>query len=170
MTANIEVNGAPRALEVDPGETLLDALRAAGFKGVKRGCENGTCGSCVVLLDGVPHFSCLLLAAALDGRKVTTIEGLGTPDAPHPIMRAFAEEAGVQCGYCTPGMVLSAKALLDAGPRPTEAEVREAFDGHLCRCTGYVKQVQAVLRAAAELGNTGTGTGSGTGERTGGAR
>jgi aerobic-type carbon monoxide dehydrogenase small subunit (CoxS/CutS family) len=145
---SVTINDQPRLLEVEPGELLLDTLRAAGYHGVKRGCEAGTCGSCVVLVDGVPRFSCLLLSATLAGRKVTTVEALGSPERPHPIMTAFAEEAGVQCGYCTPGMVLTTKALLDENPRPTEEEVKEALDGHLCRCTGYVKQLRAVQRAA----------------------
>lgn len=147
----LTVNGQHRCLKVRPDETLLDALRDAGCMGVKRGCEQGTCGSCVVLLDGLPHYSCLLFAAAQDGREVITIEALasvGVNAEPHPIIRAFAEEAGVQCGYCVPGMVLSAKALLDENPRPSEREVKQAIDGHLCRCTGYIKQIKAILRAA----------------------
>jgi carbon-monoxide dehydrogenase small subunit len=148
MKIELTLNGRSRSLEVDPGETLLDTLRGAGCTGVKRGCEAGTCGSCVVLVDGVPRYSCLIFAASMGGRNVTTIEALGTPTEPHPIMRAFAEEAGVQCGYCVPGMVLTTKALLDENPQPTEGEVKEALDGHLCRCTGYVKQIKAVLRAA----------------------
>jgi carbon-monoxide dehydrogenase small subunit len=148
MRIAITVNGQPRELEVGAGETLLDALRCAGYTGVKRGCEAGTCGSCVVLLDGAPSFSCMLFAAAVEGRRVTTIEALGDPGRPHPIMQAFAEEAGVQCGYCVPGMILSTHALLARNPRPGEAEIKEALDGHLCRCTGYVKQIRAVQRAA----------------------
>ena len=148
MNIHLTVNGLDRELAIDAGQTLLDALRAAGYHGVKRGCEAGTCGSCVVLIDGVPHYSCLVFAAAAAHRQITTIEALGTPAQPHPIMQAFAEEAGVQCGYCVPGMVLTTKALLDANPKPSEQEAREAVDGHLCRCTGYVKQLKAILRAA----------------------
>jgi aerobic-type carbon monoxide dehydrogenase small subunit (CoxS/CutS family) len=148
MKIKLSVNEQERELEVEPGELLLDALRTAGYLGVKRGCEAGTCGSCVVLVDGVPQFSCLLLAAAQQDRQITTIEALGSPEHPHPIMRAFAEEAGVQCGYCVPGMILSSKALLDADPHPDEAAIKTALDGHLCRCTGYVKQIAAVRRAA----------------------
>jgi aerobic-type carbon monoxide dehydrogenase small subunit (CoxS/CutS family) len=144
----LTINGTSCTLCAKPGDSLLEVLRRAGYTGVKRGCEAGTCGSCVVLLDGVPRYSCLVFAAAASHRQITTIEGLGTPTRPHPIMRAFAEEGGVQCGYCVPGMVLSAKALLDANPTPSEPEVRQAIDGHLCRCTGYVKQVRAILRAA----------------------
>ncbi len=148
MVIELTINDEPATLFVEPGELLLDALRDAGYVGTKRGCETGTCGSCVVLLDGQPHYSCLLFAATVQGRDVTTIESMGSPDDPHPILEAFALEAAVQCGYCVPGMALTTKALLDENPRPTEAEVRRALDGHLCRCTGYVKQIKAVLRAA----------------------
>jgi aerobic-type carbon monoxide dehydrogenase small subunit (CoxS/CutS family) len=148
MKLALTINNRARELEVEPGELLLDSLRNAGYLGVKRGCEAGTCGSCVVLLDGTPHFSCLLLTAALGGREITTIEALGTPENPHPIMQAFAEEGAVQCGYCTPGMILTTKALLEQNTAPTEQEVADALDGHLCRCTGYVKQIRAVQRAA----------------------
>lgn len=154
-TLHLKINDQPRDLSIEPGELLLDVLRNAGYLGVKRGCEAGTCGSCVVLVDGVPFYSCLVYAASLPGRSITTIEALGTADHPHPIMRAFAEEGAVQCGYCVPGMILTTKALLAANPRPTAEEVREALDGHLCRCTGYVKQVRAVLRAAELLGAAG---------------
>lgn len=148
MKLNVSINDQERELEVEPGELLLDALRTAGYLGVKRGCEAGTCGSCVVLVDGLPQFSCLLLAAAQQDRQVTTIEALGSPEHPHPIMQAFAEEGGVQCGYCVPGMILSSKALLDEDPNPDETSIKTALDGHLCRCTGYVKQIAAVRRAA----------------------
>jgi aerobic-type carbon monoxide dehydrogenase small subunit (CoxS/CutS family) len=148
MNVRMTINGTERVLDVDPGASLLDVLRDAGYHGVKRGCEAGTCGTCVVLVDGEPRFSCLMFAAGQEGRAITTIEALGTPNEPHPIQRAFASEAAVQCGYCTPGMVLTTKALLEANPHPTEAEAREALDGHLCRCTGYVKPLKAVLRAA----------------------
>ena len=148
MEIQLTINDKPATLRFEPGDLLLDALREAGFVGVKRGCETGTCGSCVVLLDGLPHYSCLLFAAAAAGRVVTTIESLGTPDDPHPILESFAREGAVQCGYCIPGMALSTKALLDENPLPTEAEVTRALDGHLCRCTGYVKQIKAVMRAA----------------------
>jgi len=158
---SLTINGAPRELEVEPGDTLLDTLRELGYHGVKRGCEAGTCGSCVVLVDGEPRFSCILLSATLAGASVTTVEGLGSPERPHPIMQAFAEEAGVQCGYCVPGMVLSTKALLEEVERPTEHEVKEALDAHLCRCTGYVKQIKAVLRAADLVANVDGGVGGG---------
>jgi len=154
MIVHVTINGEARNLAIEPGATLLDALREHGYMGVKRGCETGSCGACVVLLDGEPHCSCLLFAAVVGGREITTIEALDEAHErgkPHPILSSFVEEAGVQCGYCVPGMALSAKALIDSNPRPTEADVREALDGHLCRCTGYVKQIKAVLRAASIL-------------------
>jgi aerobic-type carbon monoxide dehydrogenase small subunit (CoxS/CutS family) len=148
MKLTLTINDQRRELEIQPGDLLLDTLRRAGYHGVKRGCEAGTCGSCVVLVDGTPQFSCLLYAAGQEGRSITTVEALGTTEHPHPIMEAFAEEGAVQCGYCVPGMVLSTKALLEEAPQPDEDQVKTALDGHLCRCTGYVKQIKAVLRAA----------------------
>ncbi|HEY8152171.1 MAG TPA: (2Fe-2S)-binding protein, partial [Vicinamibacteria bacterium] len=129
--------------------TLLDLLRREGLRGVKHGCETGECGACTVLLDGRPVCSCLTLALRAEGRYVQTVEGLGTPDALHPVQQAFVDTGAIQCGYCTPAMELCAKALLDAVPRPTEADARDALAGCLCRCTGYVKPVEAVMRAAA---------------------
>ncbi len=151
ITVNLKLNGAGAELVASPGQTLLDALRANGHLAVKRGCGEGTCGSCVVLVDGVPLYSCLLFAAGMEGREITTSEALDRPgvgEQPHPIIQAFVEEAGVQCGYCVPGMALSTKVLLEQNPEPSEDEARRALDGHLCRCTGYVKQIKAVLRAA----------------------
>ena len=145
------LNGARRTLEVEPGEMLLDVLRRAGCTGVKFGCGEGDCGACSVLLDGEPVNSCLVLAARVDGHCVTTIEGLGSVHAPHPLQRAFAEEGAVQCGYCIPGSILSASALLARNPQPADAEILHALDGNLCRCTGYVKKLVAVRRVAEEL-------------------
>jgi aerobic-type carbon monoxide dehydrogenase small subunit (CoxS/CutS family)/CO/xanthine dehydrogenase FAD-binding subunit len=130
--------------------SLLELLRGAGFYGVKEGCGVGRCGACAVLLDGQPVASCLTLAVRAQGRSVVTIEGLGTSERPHPLQVAFAEAGAIQCGFCTPALVLRAKALLDASPRPSEEEVREALDV-LCRCTGYAKPVQAVLEAARRI-------------------
>jgi putative selenate reductase molybdopterin-binding subunit len=115
---------------------------------VKHGCETGECGACTVLVDGLPVASCLTLALRAEGHQVETVESIGTPDALHPLQAAFVETGAIQCGFCTPAMELSARALLDAIPEPTEAEVRDALAGCLCRCTGYLKPVQAVLRAA----------------------
>jgi aerobic-type carbon monoxide dehydrogenase small subunit (CoxS/CutS family)/CO/xanthine dehydrogenase FAD-binding subunit len=144
------VNGQALRVDVEARATLMDTLRRAGLWGVKHGCETGECGSCAVLLDGRPVSSCLTLTLRAQGRSVLTVEGLGTPDRLHPVQRAFVDTGAVQCGYCTPAMELCAKALLDAVPDPTEAEVRDALAGCLCRCTGYVKPVEAVLAAARE--------------------
>jgi aerobic-type carbon monoxide dehydrogenase small subunit (CoxS/CutS family)/CO/xanthine dehydrogenase FAD-binding subunit len=144
----VTVNGERRRAAADARTTLLDLLRREGFWGVKHGCETGECGACTVLLDGRPVVSCLVLALRAEGRSVQTVEGMGTPDALHPIQAAFVDTGAIQCGYCTPAMELCAKALLDAVPQPTEEEVRDALAGCLCRCTGYVKPVQAVLQAA----------------------
>ena len=148
------VNGAKRRLECEARTTLLDLLRDGGYHGVKHGCETGECGACTVLVDGLPVCSCLVLACRAEGRTVETVEGMGTPDALHPIQAAFVETGAIQCGFCTPAMELCAKALLDAVPAPSEADVRDALAGCLCRCTGYVKPVQAVLQAAARKART----------------
>ena len=141
------VNGRVVRAEVEARTTLLDLLRGAGFFGVKSGCGTGRCGACTVLLDGRPVASCLTLAVRAQGRAVLTVEGVGTVDRPHPLQDAFAEGGASQCGFCTPGLVLSARTLLDAQPHPTEEEVRDALAG-LCRCTGYARPVAAVLAAA----------------------
>ncbi len=151
MRLGFQLNGVPRTLEVAPRALLIDVLRDAGCKSVKRGCETGDCGACAVLLDGVPVASCILFAGQVEGRSITTVEGLGTPDRPHPLMEAMVAAGAVQCGFCTPGMILSAQALLERNPDPTVDDVKEALDGHLCRCTGYVKQIEAVRAAAATL-------------------
>jgi aerobic-type carbon monoxide dehydrogenase small subunit (CoxS/CutS family)/CO/xanthine dehydrogenase FAD-binding subunit len=143
------LNGDRRKARVEARTTLMDMLRGEGLRGVKHGCETGECGACTVLLDGRPVCSCLTLALRAEGRQVETVEGLGTPDALHPVQQAFVDTGAIQCGYCTPAMELCAKALLDAIPRPTEADARDALAGCLCRCTGYRKPVEAVLRAAA---------------------
>jgi aerobic-type carbon monoxide dehydrogenase small subunit (CoxS/CutS family)/CO/xanthine dehydrogenase FAD-binding subunit len=147
----LTVNGSRRRLACDARTTLLDLLRGGGLWGVKHGCETGECGACAVLLDGVPVCSCIVLACRAEGRQVQTVEGMGTPDALHPIQAAFVETGAIQCGYCIPAMELCAQALLDAVPDPDEGEVRDALAGCLCRCTGYVKPVEAVMRAAREV-------------------
>jgi carbon-monoxide dehydrogenase small subunit len=143
------VNEEPREIAVEPWWTLLDVLRdQLELTGAKKGCDRGDCGACTVLLDGKPIVSCTTLAVQAHGRRVTTIEGLMTEGQPHPLQQAFVDVGAVQCGFCTPGMVLAAKALLDENPSPTEDNVREAIAGNLCRCTGYAKIVEAVLSVA----------------------
>jgi aerobic-type carbon monoxide dehydrogenase small subunit (CoxS/CutS family)/CO/xanthine dehydrogenase FAD-binding subunit len=143
----LSVNGRTLRAEAEARTTLLELLRGAGIFGVKAGCSTGRCGACAVLLDGRPVASCLTLAVRAQGRTVLTIEGLGTAERPHPLQAAFAEVGASQCGFCTPGLVLGARALLEAVPNPTEDEVRDALAG-LCRCTGYALPVAAVLAAA----------------------
>ncbi|RLC61042.1 MAG: (2Fe-2S)-binding protein, partial [Chloroflexi bacterium] len=138
MNITLNVNDNEYEVEVAPYHTLCDVLRdKLGFTEVKNSCNEGECGSCTVLVDGKPVCSCLMLAAQADGRKITTIRGLSTDGELHPLQKKFIEHGAVQCGYCTPGMILSAKALLDSNPRPSEEEVRMAISGNICRCTGY---------------------------------
>lgn len=140
------VNGQPVELTVEPYRTLLDVLRdELDLTGAKKGCDRGDCGACTVLLDGKPVTSCMMLAVQADGHRITTIEGLGAGGRLHPVQQAFVDHGAVQCGFCTPGMVLAAVALLEENPQPTEAEVRDAIAGNLCRCTGYAKIVDAVM-------------------------
>lgn len=148
----ITVNGTEHSLLVDEKRSLADFLRKdLNLIGTKIACNSGHCGSCNVLVDGKLVRSCTLPAIKADGKSVLTIEGLATPDGLHPIQQAFIEAGAVQCGYCTPGMILTAKALLDRNPDPTEQEIKKAFAGNLCRCTGYIKIVEAVLLAAKVL-------------------
>ena len=147
----LRVNGHRHELALDPNVSLLQALRDLGYTDVKNGCEIGECGACAVLLNGAAVNSCMVLAWQADGVEIVTNAGLGTLDKPHPIQEAFADAGAVQCGYCTPGMVISAKALLDRNPNPSEAEIREAISGNLCRCTGYGQIVEAVHLAARRL-------------------
>jgi len=149
---NLKINGEPYEVRVKSNITLLDLLRdELGLTGTKRGCETGECGACTVLLEGKPVNSCLVLAVEANGKDVLTIEGLAKDDKLHPLQEAFIKEGAVQCGYCTPGMIMSAKALLDENPNPTEEEVKKAIAGNLCRCTGYVKIVKAILAAAEKM-------------------
>jgi carbon-monoxide dehydrogenase small subunit len=146
----LRVNGQEREIMVEPRQTLLDALRYdLGLTGTKEGCGDGNCGSCTVLLDGKAVNSCLVFAIEVDGQEITTIEGLSQAGKLHPLQQAFIDEGAVQCGFCTPGMILTAKAFLDSNPNPTEVEVRQAIAGNLCRCTGYDKIVRAILKVAA---------------------
>jgi len=150
----LTVNGATHAVDADPGTPLLYVLREdLGLNGAKFGCGLGQCGSCTVLLDGKAVFSCLLPIAALPGRQIRTVEGLGTADAPSPVQRAFIEEQAAQCGYCIAGMVMRAQALLDANPAPSEAEIRAHMAPNLCRCGTHVRILRAVRRAAASMGH-----------------
>jgi len=146
----LTVNGQRVAIEVPTHALLLDVLRdRLDLKGAKRSCDMQVCGACTVLVDGAPVSACSYLAVEADGREVLTVEGLGTPDALHPLQQAFVDHGAVQCGFCTSGMLLSAKALLDERPRPTEADVLHHLRGNLCRCTGYRKIVDAILACAA---------------------
>jgi carbon-monoxide dehydrogenase small subunit len=143
------VNGELYEVAVHPHWTLLEVLREElDLTGAKKGCDAGDCGGCTVILDGKPVVSCLTLAVEADGRDILTIEGLAQNGQLHPIQNAFVEHGAIQCGFCTPGMIMSAKALLDENPNPTEEEVRQAIAGNLCRCTGYVKIVEAILAAS----------------------
>jgi carbon-monoxide dehydrogenase small subunit len=143
------LNGHPQVWAVEPRTTLLRALRERGVTSAKRGCEEGECGTCTVLVDGIPQKSCMMLALEAEGKSVLTVEGLVGPDgALHPVQRAFVEEGAIQCGFCTPGMVLTTLALLRKNPDPSEEEIRVALSGNLCRCTGYTGIFRAVRRAA----------------------
>ena len=146
------VNGDPAEFLAGPGVTLMDALRdEMGLTGTKEGCGSGDCGACSVIVDGRLVCSCLMLAAEAEGRRIDTIEGLAQGGDLHPIQQKFLEHAALQCGFCTPGLIVATKALLDANPDPTEEEARYWLAGNLCRCTGYDKVIRAVLDAAAEL-------------------
>ena len=149
LVIHLTVNGEARRWSVAPGDLLLDVLRRHGYWGVKKGCETGECGACAVLLDGEPINSCLMFAAQAEGRKLTTIEGIAHRDELDAVQAAFLDHGAVQCGYCTPAMVLVTEALLARSPHPSEAEIRETLGGVFCRCTGYKKPVEAVLAAAA---------------------
>jgi carbon-monoxide dehydrogenase small subunit len=149
VAVHLRVNGEDMALMVPPYKTLLEVLREdLGLTGTKHGCELGECSTCGVLVDGKPFLSCLAMPLDLEGRDITTIEGMARGSEPHPLQVAFAELGAAQCGYCTPAMLLTAKALLDGDPHPTRDAIKEALAGVLCRCTGYVKIFEAVELAA----------------------
>jgi len=151
QTYSIEltVNGELKKTEVCAGETLLHALRERlGHTEVREGCGKGDCGACAVLLNGKAVNACLTLALQADGQEVVTIQGIGTPEKPHPLQTSFVKHGAIQCGFCTAGMIVSAKALLDRNPHPTKQEIKEGISGNLCRCTGYKKIVEAIFSVA----------------------
>lgn len=149
----LHVNQRTYNLEVYPSQNLRDVLREElGLTGTKEGCSTGNCGACTVIMDGMSVKSCLVLALQADGKEILTVEGLSTNGQLHPLQESFIDKQAVQCGYCTPGMLMSAKALLDQNPHPTEEEVRDSLHGNICRCTGYVKIVEAVLDASEKIG------------------
>ncbi len=141
----LTINDKAYEVAVEPNQTLVDLIRyQLGLTGTKKGCEMGDCGSCTVIMDGKPVNSCLVLAVQANRRKITTVEGLETEKGLHPVQKAMMEKGAIQCGFCSSGMILSAKSLLDKNPKPTEGEIRSAISGNLCRCTGYQKIVEAV--------------------------
>lgn len=149
---NLQVNGQAHEILVEPSETLNSVLRKRlRLTGTKRACDTGGCGSCTVLLDGKAVYSCMTYALSIDGHSVTTIEGLSIGNVLHPIQEAFVTKGALQCGFCTPGLIMTAKAVLDANPNPTDDELREGLAGNLCRCTGYVKIFEAIKEAGREL-------------------
>lgn len=148
----LTVNGEEYEVAIEPNRSLLDVLRDdLELTGTKKGCETGDCGACTVVLDGKTVNACLILAVSANGKSILTIEGVAQGGKLHPVQEAFIEHGAIQCGYCTPGMIMMAKALLDENPRPTEAEVRFGIAGNLCRCTGYVKIVEAILAASTAM-------------------
>jgi aerobic-type carbon monoxide dehydrogenase small subunit (CoxS/CutS family) len=149
------VDGRHHRVEAAPAESLMAVLRRIGYQSVKNGCDNGDCGSCAVLIDDRAVNACLVLAARADGQAIETVEGLDTNGELHPVQQAFLDLGGIQCGFCTPGMVLLTLDLLEHNPDPSEAEIRDALAGNYCRCTGYVKQIEAMLASAAEMREAG---------------
>ncbi len=151
MNISVNINGKNMVLDTHGGEMLTDLLRRSGFKGVKKGCQKGDCGACAVLIDGKLINSCIVPAPSIDGKTILTIEGMGTPKKPSIIQKCFVDAGAIQCGFCTPGMILATKALLDKNPNPTEDDIKTALDGNLCRCTGYIKIIDAVKQAAEKI-------------------
>ena len=149
---NLRVNGETKEVATEVNKTLLEVLREdMGLTGTKHGCELGECGTCAVLVDGAPVLSCLMLGIEAENTEIVTVEGMTQNGQPHPLQKTFADLGAAQCGYCIPGILLTAKALLDKNPQPTRDEIRQALSGNLCRCTGYTKILQAVELAAKEL-------------------
>jgi aerobic-type carbon monoxide dehydrogenase small subunit (CoxS/CutS family) len=155
MKLNTTINGEKYCLEIEPNAKLVDVLRQAGFKGVKFGCGEGSCGACAVMINGRPRNSCITLAGLAEGAEILTVEGLGNPERPHILQQTFVDSGSTQCGFCNPGSLIAAKALLDRNPDPSADDVKDALDGNLCRCTGYVKRIDAVLNAAKAMGKPG---------------
>ena len=152
MLLRLRVNGETREVATEVNKTLLEVLREdTNLTGTKHGCELGECGTCAVLVDGAPVLSCLMLGIEAVDHEILTVEGMTRNGKPHPLQNAFADLGAAQCGYCIPGILLTAKALLDENPRPTRDEIRQALSGNLCRCTGYTKILQAVEQAAKEM-------------------
>jgi carbon-monoxide dehydrogenase small subunit len=151
MRQVFNINSVDKELLLNPGDTLLQTLRDNGYSEVKCGCSEGECGACLVLVEDLPVNSCQVFAMSVKDKKIATVKGIGTIYHPHKIQKAFVEAGADQCGYCTPGMVIASYALLKKNPKPTKQEINEALDGNLCRCTGYVKIVEAVEKAASEL-------------------
>lgn len=149
-TIRLKLNGKEKALRITAADSLLEVLRRSGLTGTKRGCEDGACGACTVVMDGAAVNSCITFAFQAHGREVWTIEGIGEYDHPHPFQRAMVEEAGIQCGFCIPGIIMAVKALLDRIPNPTRQEIEEHLDGNYCRCTGYEKIEDALHRTISE--------------------
>jgi len=146
---DLKINNQTYVLEIEPHRTLLEVLRGdLGLTGAKEGCDGGECGACTVLMDGDPVLSCLTLAVEAEGREITTIEGLATDDELDPIQAAFIEEGAIQCGFCSPGMIMSAKGLFNRTPLPSMDEIKAGISGNLCRCTGYVKPLHALMKVA----------------------
>jgi len=153
MNLEATINGEELTLEVEPGEVLLDVLRRNGFKSVKEGCKTGDCGACMILVDGRAMTSCTLFAAQVQGAEIKTVEGLNDELA-ESLRENFLDKGAVQCGFCIPGVLISAYSLLSSNADPTEEEIKAALDGNLCRCTGYVKQIEAIKETAEELGDS----------------
>ncbi len=148
----LKVNGDFYEVAIDPSKTLLEVLREdIGFTGAKKACDDGSCGTCTVIMDGKPVLSCLVLALDAQGRDILTIEGLAKGRELHPLQESFVQHGAIQCGFCTPGMILSAKAMLDENPNPTDEEIKRGISGNLCRCTGYTKIVEAIAAASKKV-------------------
>lgn len=152
VSINFTINGEEKEMEVDPSKKLLDFIREdLGLTGTKYGCGSGDCGNCTILVNGEPKTSCIMITPQIDGKEITTIEGITEKDETHPIQEAFMEAGAIQCGYCTPAMVLTTKWFLEKNPNPTRKEAKKALSGVLCRCTGYKKIVDAVMLASKKI-------------------